>query len=372
MKRVLSLGLILLMTAGLAGCGSSKKPAEATTEAQSEAIQYEEVEIKNPSEYAELGQYKGLVIEPSKIEVSDEEIAEELETFRYNYADAKEVKGRDTVEEGDIVNMDYVCTVKGQTNEDYTNYDCDITIGDGELDMGEGLDLEEAVIGKKKGEKVKVTGTFYDDDSFDELAGAEATFEITINKIQEEVLPELNDALVKENTSYKTLKEYRESIREDLEAQAEEGAEENNQSALWDMVVKNSKQIKDFPQDMVDKEIQNTIAYEREWSSYFGLDMGETDEEIEEYFQSNYETSVEQFAKDSLFSQCVLALIVEKEGLEPTEKEIDKMIQDEMDANDYESVEDVYEYLTREDARDQLIQERVMKLLSDNATYKKK
>ncbi len=370
MKRLLSVLLILVLAAGLAACGSAKK-AEENTEMGDERVQIEDVKIDNPAQYAELGQYKGITIEASEVTVSEEEIDEELEDMRYQYSEYVEVTGRDTVKDEDIVNMDYVCTANGKTVDDYTQSDFDVTIGSGEMVYGKDFDVEKALVGKKVGDKVKVTGTFDDDDTYGDLAGVKATFEVTINSIEEEVLPELNDAFVKENTEYETLEEYRKAIRADLEEQAQADAENDDQTALWDAVVKNSRQIKDFPEEMVEKEIENTLAYEREWASYFGIDIGETREEAEDYFMETYEMSLEDYAKDSLFRRCLLELIVEKEGIEPTDKEVDKAIKDEVEAGGYESEEEFLQYSSKDEIKDQLIQGRVMEILEKNATIKK-
>ncbi len=372
MKKYLSLLMIGAMALGLVACGSSKKASEVTTETEEATMpEIVDVKIENPGQYAELGKYKGLTIKGSKPTVTEEEIDEELEDIRYQYSDYKKVEDRDTVEDGDIVSLNFECTTSdGKTVEDYTQSDFDVTIGSEEMLYGDDLDVESALIGKKVGETVKVTGSFYDDDTYGEMAGQKVTFAVTINYIEEEVLPELNDAFVKENLEYDTLKEYREAVRQELQEQAEMDVDGENENALWEQVVANSKQLKEFPADMVAKEKENTIAYEKEWASYFGMDIGDSDEDVENYFQENYEKSVEEYAKDSLFRQCLLQLIVEKEGIEPTEEEINQVVQQEIEVGGYSSEDEVYEYTSKDEIRDQLIQEKVMKILTDNATIK--
>lgn len=373
MKKYLSLLMIGALTIGLVACGSSKKATEETTgfeEATGPVV--EEVKIDNPAQYAELGKYKGLTIEGTKVEVTEEQIDDELEDIRYQYSDYQKID-RKTVKDGDIVSLDFECTTAdGKTVEDYTQSEFDVTIGSEEMVYGDDLDVESALIGKNVGDKVKVTGTFYDDDTFGDVAGQKVTFVVTINYIEEEVLPELNDKFVKENLDYDTLKEYREAVRQELQEQAEMDVDGENESALWELVVANSKQLKEFPADMVAKEKENTIAYEREWADYFGMDIGETEEDIEDYFKENYDKTVEEYAKDSLFRQCLLQLIVEKEGIEPTDDEINQVAEQEMEAGGYNSLDEVYADTSKEEIRDQIIQEKVMKILTDNATIKEK
>ena len=373
MKKYLSLLMAGILILGLVACGTSKNAPEATTE----DLGYEEPEIKdvkidNPGQYVKLGKYKGLAIEGTKYTVSDEEIEDELEETRSQYSDYEKVD-RKTVEDGDTVCLDFECTTAdGQTVEEYTQSEFDVTIGSEEMFYGDDLDVESALIGKKVGDKVKVTGSFYDDDTYGDLAGQKVTFVVTINYIEEEVLPELTDEFVKEKLGYDSLEEYKEAIREELQEQADMDTDEDNESALWELVVSNSKQIKEFPADMVAEERENIIIEARQMADYFGLDVGETEEEVEEFYKENFDQTLDEAAKDGLFRQCVLQLIVEKEGIEPTDEEIDAVAKQEMEAGGYSSLEEVYEETSKEEFRDQLIQEKVMKILSDNANIKGK
>lgn len=86
-----------------------------------------------------------------------------------------------TVEDGDTVNIDYtgysdgVAFDGGSTN----GAGADLTIGSGTyID-----DFEEQLIGHKVGEEVDVNVTFPDDYGATDLAGKDATFEVTINGI---------------------------------------------------------------------------------------------------------------------------------------------------------------------------------------------
>ena len=93
--------------------------------------------------------------------------------------------------------------------------------------------------------------------------------EVTVNAIEKEVIPELTDDFIKENTDCDTLEEYRKQTREELEESAVSEAQETNEQTMWEAVVANCKQIKEFPQDIVDQEIANLTAENEEWASYF-------------------------------------------------------------------------------------------------------
>ena len=370
MKKFMSAVLIAAMLGTLAACGSSTDTQEATTEiAGEDTVEYVEVDV-NASEYVELGEYKNLEIDGASTDVTDEQVQEEIDNLCYEYADYQTVTDRDTVAAEDILNVDYECTVDGEVVDDYTEAEMDITVGSSEMVYGDDFDVESALVGAKVGSTVTVEGTFPTDDMYGDVAGKAATMKVTINSIEEEVIPEFNDEFVQANFDCDTAEEYKESIRSDLKEEAESSADEENQNALWELVVANAKQIKEFPEDKIALEKQNVITSEQEWASYFGLEIGETEEEIDSYFQETYEMSLDDYAKDSLFRQCVLDLLVEKENLDATDEEIDEMIKEEVEAGGYSSEEEVLEYSSRDDFAEQIVYDNVMKFLTENSTIK--
>jgi trigger factor len=177
MKKLLTFTLLLAGLIALAGCGSSKnnntkKSAEATTEnAYEDVVNITPVEV-NASEYVELGDYKGLTVDVEKTKVTDEDVEEEINNYLEGYADYETINDRDTVQEGDYVNVDYVCTIEGKKNDDYSDSDIDVRAADGEVNeylgygLGDDFDLESKIIGAKVESSVKTYFTFpkdYDD-----------------------------------------------------------------------------------------------------------------------------------------------------------------------------------------------------------------
>ena len=118
---------------------------------------------------------------PEVTEAADEaeatETPEVTEAASYNTDSSLEVK------DGDKVNIDYVGKIDdvafdgGSTNGQGT----DLVIGSGSY-----IDnFEEQLIGAHPGDEVKVTVTFPDDYSAEDLAGKEAVFDVTVNGIYE-------------------------------------------------------------------------------------------------------------------------------------------------------------------------------------------
>ena len=356
MKKFISIAAVLTAVCMLGGCGSSgDKAAEATTEGAASEI----VAINLDAEkYVELGEYKGLTIEGAPTEVSDEDVEEQLQYLAEDYIEYQEITDRDTVKDEDFVNIDYTCTIDGEKNENYSDINIDTQIGSGEFTLGDGFEFEENLIGAKSGESVTMDLTFPEDYDDDSVAGKKCTMEVKINAIEKEVIPELTDEFVKENTDCDTVEEYRKQTREELEESAASEAQELNEESMWEAVVSNCKQIKEFPQDIVDQEIANITAENEEWAGYFGMDV---DEFIEEY----YAMTVEEYAKDTLKKQCVQDLLVKEEGLTVTDDEYKEEIQSYIDDYGYENEEEILEYYTEDEIRSDLLLGKLLdKLMS--------
>ena len=118
---------------------------------------------------------------PEVTEAADEaeatETPEVTEAASYNTDSSLEVK------DGDKVNIDYVGKI------DDVAFDGGSTDGQGtDLVIGSGSyidNFEEQLIGAHPGDEVKVTVTFPDDYSAEDLAGKEAVFDVTVNGIYE-------------------------------------------------------------------------------------------------------------------------------------------------------------------------------------------
>lgn len=357
MKKFISIAAVLTAVCMLGGCGSSgDKAAEATTE--STASQIVPIEI-DAGKYVELGEYKGLTIEGASTEVTDEDVEEQVQYLAEDYAEYQAITDRDTVKDEDYVNIDYTCTIDGETIDDYSDSDIDTQIGSGEFTLGEGFEFEENLVGAKVGEPVKMDLTFPEDYDDTAVAGKKCTMEVTVNAIEKEVIPELTDDFIKENTDCDTLEEYRKQTREELEESAVSEAQETNEQTMWEAVVANCKQIKEFPQDIVDQEIANLTAENEEWASYFGMD-------VEEFIEEYYAMTMEEYAKDTLKKQCVQDLLVEAEGLSVTDEEYEEEIQTYINDYGYEDEDEILEYYTEDEIRSEML---LYKLLDNLMSY---
>ena len=184
--------------------------------------------------------------------------------------------------------------------------------------------------------------------------------EVTVNKIEEEVLPEINDAFIKENTECDTVEEYRQQTRQELEDSYNSEAEQTAQDDLWNMIVQNCTQKKEFPQEIIDQEVANLTAENEELASYFGVGA-------EEFVEEYYGITMEEYAQETLVSQCVQDLLVEAEGLTVSDEEYQNEIQIFIDEYGFEDEAEIMEYYTEDEIRSDILYTKLMEtLMSEN------
>jgi len=149
--------------------------------------------------------YKDLTFKlPELKKVTDEEIENELERFRASQVETVEVTDENyELQNGDVANIDFCGYVNGEKFEGGEGK-FDLTIGSGQFIPG----FEEGMIGMKKGETRDVNVTFPTAYT-PELAGKDATFKVTVNKISQTKEAVLSDELVKKATKMQSIEEFK-------------------------------------------------------------------------------------------------------------------------------------------------------------------
>lgn len=344
-QRVGAIVLAGMMMLSMTGCGNSKAKAY--------------------SKYVTLGDYKGIEYTKTVAEVTEDDIQSKLDSFVDGLAETNEVTDR-AVEDGDIVNIDYVGTMDGEEFDGGSATGQDLTIGSNSFIDG----FETGLIGHNVGDEVSLDLQFPDPyPNNTDLAGKDVNFKVTINKISVKTTPELTDQLVKDNTDYDTIDAYKESIKEDLKKTNETNAEKQAKSDIFDKVVSNCKisgYDEDEVKDLVDEEFKsfkNTAdSYKSYGYSYEDvLSMNGYDSE------DSLKKGITEYVKKYLDQKMVLYCIADKEGIKVSSEETDKKVQEYMDTYNVKTKEEVYNYFGDDYFEVLVLSEKVMDYLKDNA-----
>jgi trigger factor len=133
--------------------------------------------------------YKDLELKREKVDVSDLDLEERLESIRRQSASFEPAAEGYAAQDGDIAIVDFIGRIDGEEFEGGKGEGHTLQIGSGRMIPG----FEEGVIGAKAGETVEVNVSFPDEYGAAELAGKDAAFEVKVTEIKESVLPTLDD-----------------------------------------------------------------------------------------------------------------------------------------------------------------------------------
>ena len=163
--------------------------------------------------------YKDLVPAYDEPEIGDEEIDGRLKEMLNQIAKFKEVEDKDkALDDGDYAVIDFEGFVDGEPFEGGKATEYKLKIGSGQFIEG----FEDSIKGMKIGEHREISVKFPEDYNSKELAGKDATFKVTLHRIEELETPELDeDALKKLMPGEKepTEEKLRERIKEQIKAE---------------------------------------------------------------------------------------------------------------------------------------------------------
>jgi trigger factor len=266
---------------------------------------------------AQLGDYKGVEVGRREPKVDDQEVEAELERIRESLASLETVDR--SAGEGDFVVMDYVGSLDGTEFEGGEGRGQVVELGSGRLIPG----FEEQLKGASAGDQRTVELTFPDDYPAEQLAGQDASFTVEVKEVKEKKLPELDDDFAVEAGGYDSLDELRAEIQSRI-AQAEERAiEAEFREAAVDAVVAQAKV--EVPHELVHSKAHEMWHRTARRLQAQGIDpdqyLAMTGKEEEELV-----TESEPEAETALKREAVLAAIVETEGIEVSDEEIEQAL----------------------------------------------
>jgi trigger factor len=303
-----------------------------------------------------LGQYKGLEVEKAEANVTDEQVAAELDRMAQNVSSTETVER--AAEMGDTANIDFEGFDNGVAFEGGKGADFDLKLGSGQFVPG----FEEQIVGMNVGEEKDIDITF-PEDYHAELAGKAVVFHVKLNKLSVTVVPALDDEFAKDVSEFDTLDE----LKADIRAKALENAEKQAASAFENACVEAAAEntTVDMPKALVESELDNQMerfAYQLQMSGYsveqYAKMMGGDMNTLRNAFRG----TAEKQAKINV----TLEKIAEVEGIEVTEEDINAEI--EALAAQYElEVEKVKGMVPAEEITASLKTRKAVKVIVDSA-----
>ncbi|OGH81920.1 MAG: trigger factor [Candidatus Magasanikbacteria bacterium RIFOXYB1_FULL_40_15] len=224
--------------------------------------------------------------------------------------------------------------------------------------------FNKEVEGLKKGEEKEFTLDFPDTHYQKMLAGKKVQFKIKVKEVLERHLPELTDEMAKK-LGQDTVEKLKETIIKNLEAEAEQKAEQKTEIEMLEKIVADSK-FEPIPTVIIDSERQkmfyelksNLERHGVEIDQYLA-DIKKTEKELYEEFK----TQAEKRAKAALVSRQVAI----EQNLKVSEEELNQEIENmrEIYKNEKETLERLNDAGVRESIATAIQNKKVVKWLKE-------
>ena len=199
-----------------------------------------------------LGQYKGVEVQKTKSDVTEEDVETEIKRAREKNSRLITVEDRG-IEDGDQVTIDFDGSVDGKRFEGGKAEDYPLTIGSHTF-----IDnFEEQLIGKTTGEECEVNVTFPAEYHVEELKNKPAVFKVKVKEIQRKELPEANDDFASEVSDFDTMEEYKKDLTEKLQAEKIEAAKTADEDKVVAKVIENATM--EIPDQMVEEQVNGMV-----------------------------------------------------------------------------------------------------------------
>lgn len=310
----------------------------------------------------ELKEYLGVEVEKVKIAISDEQVDEALKRLQEGHARLELVEGRDIVQKGDFVTVDFEGTIGGKP----------FSGGKGEnyvLEVGAGHTLpqfEEAIIGLQLGQQQTFPVTYPADYPNTEIAGKSVDFALTVREIKQKVLPVLDDDFAKDHGEHSSLIELRAAIRRRLEDELKHYQNEDLKEKIISRLIETHTLV--APPSMIDR--QTRYLMERYQSQMAGRPgAGDDSAPPMEEARKNFENRAARQVQATL----LVEKIAQAENIQISDKELQERV-DNLARGAGDRAKSVREYYARPDARDdlraQIAFDRTLSFLLERAKIK--
>lgn len=305
-----------------------------------------------------IDNYKGIEVSPVNVEVTDEDINDEIERVRERNSRLITVEDREA-QNGDIAIIDFEGFCDGVAFEGGKAEKYSLGLGEGQFIAG----FEDQVIGHKPGEEFDIVVTFPEEYQAKDLAGKEAVFKIKLHEIKKKELPEVDDEFVKDVSEFDTLDQYKESLKNQLTEQFEKKAKDDVENQMIDKLIELVEA--EVPEAMYNnkiKEMAREFEYRlksqgldiNSYMKYTGMDS--------QKFKESFKPQAERQVKLRL----ALEKIADLENLEATEEDLENEYKKIAEQYNME-VEKIKNIIPKSELTKDIVVEKAIDLVRDNS-----
>lgn len=345
-KNRIILTAAALIAGILTGCGSSAALSDMKTD-----------------KYVTLGEYKGLEASAPKAEVTEEDVENQIEQTlaSVDEIEPSEVTQERPAQKWDTVIIDFVGKMDGEEFEGGASEDYPLTLGAGQFIPG----FEDGLIGAQNGETRELELSFPETYQNAELAGKPVVFTVTVKQIAKKLLTDENASILDPECA--GAEEYRQKVRASLEESAESNFSEQIENILVEQVRENSEFKSDPPKEMVDQYVERVRKNLQMMADYNNTTFANVLMLLRGITEDQFEEAARPDALATAQESIMLQAIANQENLNPTDEELEQMLEEEAKDRGFESAEKYKEAIDEENYRDYIMVRRVMDFIKENA-----
>ncbi|PIZ00816.1 trigger factor [bacterium (Candidatus Howlettbacteria) CG_4_10_14_0_8_um_filter_40_9] len=285
---------------------------------------------------------KSIKLKKQEIKIEPKEVESVIEDLRKQNAVYKEVK-RDA-KSGDKVEIDFHGLLKNIPFEGGTGKNHPLILGSGAMIPG----FEDGIAGMKKDEEKDIKVTFPKEYHVEHLAGQEVIFKIKVNKIEEIILPEVDDKFAQSVTSYKTAKEMKEEIERSLKENKELQEKRRLEEELLKKAVTKAKI--EAPKSLVDDEVHRMLHEAEHNLSHSGIELSKYLEHVKKT-KEEFEKELLPEAENRVNVGLLLSEIVKENNFTVTDEEVNAEIEISLGYATADKKDEAKKYYESEDGR---------------------
>lgn len=309
---------------------------------QMEPVKFKAVVPVRPT--VKLGNYKDIRLDPTKVEITDDDADKTIEQIRLQHATLLPVER--PLQFGDVITADIECKQGDRTVMDRKDSVCEV-VKDSLLPLP---GFAEKVEGLEKGAKTDFTLSYPEDHRVESLRGKDYNLRVKISEVKEKKIPELNDEFAKQlgSTDVAAMKA---EVKKNLQTAAEDRARRDFEQKTLDAAVDISE-VK-YPPIMKEREVERLIQED-------ARNFPDGVKGLEKYLQSinktpdQYKKELEDVAHRRIVRSLVLTEIATAENVKVEDAEIDAEIE-KMVANN-EKAEEMRKFFNMPQSRDSILQ----------------
>ncbi|CAN7422728.1 trigger factor [Rhizobium sp. LjRoot30] len=290
-------------------------------EAEADKILAAEVDFEFTLSYEvippiEIQSTSGIKVTREVVEIADEEVNEQILKIAESARSYEEKKGK--AADGDRVTMDYLGKVDGVPFDGGKDEDAQLVLGSGRFIPG----FEEQLVGLKAGDEKVITVTFPAEYPAANLAGKEATFDITVKEVAAPGAVEINDELASK-LGIESADRLKEVVRGQIESQYSSVARQKVKRQILDQL--DAVYQFETPGRLVDAEFDNIWRQINTDLAQSGKTF-EDEDTTEEKAREEYRKLAERRVRLGL----VLSEIGEKAGIQVSDEEMQRALYEQL------------------------------------------